>query len=187
MSKLVKFTFIVGCMANNPQIWISRFESPATRFMTDGVQVIGVTDTVCAIKTRWKEASKKAAGITYSEVRAVDFIDSLDELGFGPYNPFIQNAAWDFVKVRIQYTYGNCKIVGYNISSYISTTEYTTSMNNVYTAAVNNNFFAIENNTVEQKTNSKLPIPMWGIALITIGCVLVCFCVFLFCQMFLCK
>jgi hypothetical protein len=170
-------------------MFISKYESPPMRFVTDGVLVVGITDGICEITSKWREASKKAAGMTYSKVLAVDFLREMNNYGFEAMNPFL--AGEDFVEVTLNSNSHNCKIVEYNFtdsySNSVSSDEYIASRNFLKQASENNGFSEITefnpSNTTHKKTDQIHFVDLLGI---TLG---VCVCLVFFiilCMKYVC-
>lgn len=123
MGKIFIFWFciIVDVNCKKLTISISKYESPPTRWMSDGYLMVGVTDSVCRIWTEiWKE-SKKAAGKTYSETKAIDFVESLSDYDFytivNPYDyvtkggQLYEGSECEYIEAEVMFKYYYCKVL----------------------------------------------------------------------------
>lgn len=181
MNFLIIFLLTLSPIVNGLNMFISKFESPPVRFVTDGVLVVGITDGICSIKTKWREASKKAAGMTYSEVVAVDFLREMDNYGFESIDAFSVD---DVIKVTLNADFNNCKVVKYNFTDYITDEEYIAS-NSVLQKVSNNNGFSqitdFVQNTSNEKKKDKLDLMTVTVSVVDIF-LFIAFCAVLCCK-----
>ena len=169
--------FFLHCI-NGLNIFISQFESPPIRFLTDGMLVVGVSDGICEIETKWKESSKKAAGMTRSKVMAVDFLKQLDYYGFYAINPFYDDN--HFIEVSLTASYHNCKVVTYNLT-HMTNNDYIVS-NNIVKEVSNTNGFN-EYSFIDNTTRKKEPKQLTTLVLvmITLSSILFVICIMCIC------
>lgn len=115
----------------NPMLSINVYESPPTRWITNGVLVVGVTDGECSITTSIKHETKWGAGDTFNLYKAVNILKYMHIHGFNnildpsliadssPFNG-------GYIEASLEYYYGNCKILVKNETD-ITEEEYITS------------------------------------------------------------
>ena len=146
----------------NPMLSIGMYESPPTRWITDGVLVVGVTDGECSITTSIKHETKWGAGNTFNLYTAVNILKYMHTRGFNNIpDPFTLTTDPNshLIEASLEYYYGNCKILVKNETD-ITEEEYTTSYaivsksaekyfyNSVEAIDLNNNNNEDDDNTV---------------------------------------
>jgi len=128
--------------SNKVMISISKYESPPTRWITNGYIMVGVTDTICNIKTDvWKQ-SKQAAGKTYSETKAIDILQELTVKGYNNIeDPYSYTGSNEFIQATVMYKYYYCKVLVRNVSkNRMNSFEYEEYLNEVYSSVNNYGF-----------------------------------------------
>ena len=118
----------------NPMLSINVYESPPTRWITNGVLVVGVTDGECSIATSIKHETKWGAGNTFNLYTAVNILKYMHTHGFNNIpDPFTEYGIRvpnveirQYIEASLEYYYGNCKILVKNETD-ITEEEYITS------------------------------------------------------------
>lgn len=114
----------------NPMLSINVYESPPTRWITNGVLVVGVTDGECSIATSIKHETKWGAGNTFNLYTAVNILKYMHTHGFNnvpdPFTEYGMATNAILIEASLEYYYGNCKILVKNETD-ITEEEYITS------------------------------------------------------------
>ncbi len=138
-------------VSSNPIVSIYKYESPPTRWMTDGITIVGVTDGLCNIETNIKQQNGHLAGVTSSVYKANNIIYNLQNNNFkiitNPYYVYgeMEGISGEPVSInaKIMFYYGNCKILMKNRTD-ISEQEYSTSYSIISSCANQHLYNSVE-------------------------------------------
>jgi len=146
--KYVLYSLIITKTYSIPEISIYKYESPPTRWMTNGIIIVGVTDGECSISTSVERGSKWAAGKTVNNYKAVDILKNLHNHGFDNINTpyFTYGFDNEVIVSSLAFHYGNCKIVIKNetYNKEITNEEYTESYSIISVNAKKNLYISTE-------------------------------------------
>ena len=170
-------------------ISISKYESPPTRWMTDGITIVGVTDGMCNIETSVRKESKWGAGITTAVYKANNIVSSLQNSNFkvisNPYyqygEPINGDINPDSINAKIMFYYGDCKIVMKNESN-INEKEYLESYSIVNNCANKFLYNSVESLDSDNKKNDNDKVTSEFVGIIigsTLGAIVVLFILYL--------
>lgn len=124
IGKYVIYSLLVTKIYSIPEISIYKYESPPTRWLTNGIILVGVTDGECSITTSIERETKWGAGKTVNNYKAVEILKNLQNNGFdninSPYGDYGFNN--EVITVSLAFHYGNCKIL---IKNETDNTEFT--------------------------------------------------------------
>ena len=118
---MLSLIFIITTVCCNPILSISKYESPPTRWITNGILIVGVTDGKCTTETNFKYHNKwsKAYPKTEDVYKAYHILKSLNEEFYttihAPYYTLGRND--EFIEASLEFYYGNCKILVKNQSN----------------------------------------------------------------------
>jgi len=121
MLNMLSFIFIIATAYSNPILSISKYESPPTRWITNGVLIVGITDGKCTTETKFTYHNKwsKAYPKTEDVYKAYYILKSLNEQFYttihAPY--YTLGRSDEFIEASLEFYYGNCKILVKNQSN----------------------------------------------------------------------
>ncbi len=177
--------FIITTAYSNPILSISKYESPPTRWITNGVLIVGVTDSECITETKIKQQSKWAAGNTFTIYKAPDILKSLNKQFYttihAPYSTL--DSGDETIEASLEFYYGNCKILVKNESD-ITDHEYFNSYTELANCA-NKHFYnsveSLDSDNKKKSNNDELTSELMGIIFGSIvGGFIVIICLYLF-------
>ena len=91
----------------NPMLSINVHESPPTRWITNGVLVVGVTDGECSIATSIKHETKWGAGNTFNLYTAVNILKYMHTHGFNnvpdPFTEYGMATTGHLIEASLEY------------------------------------------------------------------------------------
>lgn len=184
-------------VSSNPIVSIYKYESPPTRWMTDGITIVGVTDGLCNIETNVKQQSKWAAGVTSSVYKANNIINNLQNNNFkvisNPYNVYGEMEGLGgepySINAKIMFYYGNCKILMKNESD-ITEQEYSTSYSIISSCANHHLYNSVD--LLDSSNNKKEKVKLSPVEYVIMFASIIGGCCFLACcyvlvQSYCCK
>ncbi len=184
--------FIIATAYSNPILSISKYESPPTRWITNGVLIVGVTDGECNTETKIKQQSKWAAGNTFTIYKAPDILKNLNKQFYttvwAPYSTL--DSGDETIEASLEFYYGNCKILVKNESN-ITDHEYFKSYTELSNCAYKyfyNSAELLDNDNKKKNNNDKLTSELMGIIFGSIiGGSIVLICLYLFISTYCCN
>lgn len=181
---MLSLIFIIATAYSNPILSISKYESPPTRWLTNGVLIVGVTDGECITETKIKQQSKWGAGNTFTIYKAPDILKNLNKQFYttvrAPYSTL--DSGDETIEASLEFYYGNCKILVKNESD-ITDHEYFkayTELSNCAYKYFYNSAESLDSDNKKKNSNDKITSELIGIIFGSIigACILV-FCSFI--------
>lgn len=113
--------FIIATVYSNHILSISKYESPPTRWITNGVLIVGVTDGKCRTETSFKHINKwtRAYPKTEDIYKASDILKNLNKQFYTTINApyYTLDSGNETIEASLEFYYGNCKILVKNQSN----------------------------------------------------------------------
>ena len=158
---MLSLIFIIPTVYSNPILSISKYESPPTRWITNGVLIVGVTDGECITETKIKHQTKWGAGNTFTIYKAPDILKNLNKQFYttihAPYNT-LDSELGETIEASLEFYYGNCKILVKNESD-ITDDEYFnsyTELTNCANKHLYNSAESLDNDNKKKNNNNGL-------------------------------
>ena len=164
---MLSLVFIIATAYSNPILSISKYESPPTRWITNGVLIVGVTDGECITETKIKQQSKWGAGNTFTIYKGPDILKNLNKQFYttihAPYSTL--DSGDETIEASLEFYYGNCKILVKNESD-ITEHEYFNSYTEL-TNCANKHFYnsveLLDSDNKRKKNNDKITSELMAI------------------------
>lgn len=189
---MLSLIFIIATAYSYPILSISKYESPPTRWITNGVLIVGVTDGECKTETKIKQQSKWGAGNTFTIYKAPDILKNLNKQFYttvhAPY--FTLDSGDETIEASLEFYYGNCKILVKNESD-ITDHEYFNSYTELANCAnkhLYNSVESLDNDNKKKNNNHELSSEFIAIIFGSIlGGSIVLICLYLFISAYCCN
>jgi hypothetical protein len=189
---MLSLIFIIATAYSNPILSISKYESPPTRWITNGVLIVGVTDGECITETKIKQQSKWGAGNTFTIYKAPDILKNLNKQFYttvhAPYSTL--DSGDETIEASLEFYYGNCKILVKNESD-ITDHEYFNSYTELANCAnkhLYNSAESLDNDNKKKNNNHELSSEFIAIIFGSIlGGSIVLICLYLFISAYCCN